>query len=124
MPLAHTDLLVLAHRLRDLREQRWPEFRLTQAALAKALSSEGSVSPATVSSWENSSSPKLLARNRLTAYARFFATRRSIETDPPQLLSLDTLTDEERDSYEALEAELRALYDAARKPSGSPTNQS
>jgi hypothetical protein len=117
MPLAHTDLLVLAHRLRDLREQRWPEFRLTQAALAKALSSEGSVSPATVSSWENSSSPKLLARNRLTAYARFFATRRSIETDPPQLLSLDTLTDEERDSYEALEAELRALYDAARKPS-------
>jgi hypothetical protein len=117
MPLAHTDLLPLAHRLRELRQQRWPEVRLTQATLAKVLSSEGGVSPATVSSWENSSSPKLLPRNRLAAYARFFATRRSIETDPPQLLPLDALTDEERDAYEALEAELLSLYDGARKPS-------
>lgn len=117
MPLARPDLLPLAHRLRDLREQRWPEIRLTQAALAKAFSGEGGVSPATVSSWENSSSPKLPPRNRLAAYARFFATRRSVDTDPPRLLPLDTLTDEEREAYKALETELLALYNGARKPS-------
>ena len=47
----------LAQRLRDLREGHWPEAGLTQAALAKALSSEERVSPATVSSWENTGSP-------------------------------------------------------------------
>jgi hypothetical protein len=117
MPLARPDLLPLAHRLRDLREQRWPEVRLTQAALAKAFSGEERVSSATVSSWESHTSPKVPPRSRLTAYARFFATRRSVGTDPPRLLPLDTLTDEERDAYEALEAELLALSDGARKPS-------
>lgn len=90
---------------------------MTQAALAKALGSEGSLSSATVSSWESSTSPKLPPRNRLTAYARFFAAYRSIEGDQPCLLPLSDLTDEERDAYDVLEAELLALHDAARKPS-------
>ena len=72
-------LMRLAQRLRDLREQRWPGVRLTQAALAEALSSEGSLSSATVSSWESSTAPKLAPGSRLTAYARFFATHRSVE---------------------------------------------
>lgn len=118
MPLlAQPGVSQLARRLRELREQNWPEARLTQAALAKALSSEEPVSSATVSSWENLSSPKLAPRGRLNAYARFFATRRSVETDPPRLLPLDELTDEERDAYEALDAELLALRDAVRRPS-------
>src|SRR5712691_11244687 len=117
MPLAQPGLLQLAQRLRDLREQRWPEVRLTQAALAKALSSEERLSSATVSSWESPFSPKLPPRSRLTAYARFFATHRSIEEDPPRLLPLDVLTDGERDAHEALETELLALRDGARKPS-------
>src|SRR5260370_79762 len=117
MPLpAQPGLLRLAQRLRDLREQNWPEAGLTQRALAKAFSSEEPVSSATVSSWENFSSPKLVPRRRLSAYARFFATRRSVETDPPRLLPLDGLTDAERDACEALEAELMALRDAARRP--------
>jgi Helix-turn-helix domain len=107
---------VLAQRLRDLRERRWPEAGLTQAALAKALSSEEHVSSATVSSWENIGSPKLPPRSRLIVYARFFATRRSIETDAPRLLSPDELTSDEQDACAALEAELLALRDAARKP--------
>jgi transcriptional regulator with XRE-family HTH domain len=117
MPLVQPGLLRLAQRLRELREQRWPEVGLTQAALAKALSSEGHLSSATVSSWENSSSPKLPPRNRLTAYARFFATHRSVEGDPPRLLALGALTDEERSAYEILAAELLTLRDGARKPS-------
>lgn len=116
MPLVQPGLLRLAQRLRDLREQQWPDIVLTQAALAKALSSEGHLSSATVSSWENSGSPKLPPRSRLTAYARFFATYRPVEEDPPRLPSLDALTDDERGSCEALEAELLALRDGARSP--------
>ncbi len=117
MPLAQPGLLRLAQRLRDLRENRWPEVELTQAALANALSSEEHLSSATVSSWENPSSPKLPPRSRLTAYARFFATHRSVEEDPPRLLPLDALTDDERGAYEALEAELLALRNGARRSS-------
>jgi len=117
MPLVQPGLLRLAQRLRELREQCWPEVGLTQAALAEALSSEGRLSSATVSSWESSRSPKLPPSSRLTAYARFFATRRSVEGDQPRLLPPDALTDGERAAYEALEAELLALRDGARKPS-------
>lgn len=116
-PLAQPSVLRLAQRLRDLRELTWPEAGLTQAALAKAFSSEERVSSATVSSWESQGSPKVPPRNRLSAYARFFATHRSVEADPPKLLPLDELTDDERDTYEALEAELLMLRDATRKPS-------
>ena len=116
-PLAQPDVLRLAQRLRDLRERHWPEAGLTQAALAMALGSEGRLSPATVSSWESTLAPKLPPRGRLLTYARFFATHRSIEGDQPCLLPLEDLTDDERDAYEALETELLARRDAAKKPS-------
>ena len=61
--------------------------------------------------------PKLPPRSRLLTYARFFATHRSIEGDQPRLLPLEDLTDDERDAYEALETELLARRDAAKKPS-------
>ncbi len=117
MPLVHSGPLRLAQRLRDLREHHWPDIGLTQAALAAALSSEGRLSSATVSSWEHSSSPKLPPRSRLTAYARFFATHRSVEGDQPRLLPLDALTDDDRGAYKTLEAELLELRDGARRPS-------
>lgn len=113
MPLELTDHSLLADRLRELRRRCWPDARLTQAALASALSSEGSVSPATVSSWESSSSPKLPPPNRLKAYARFFATHRSVEVDPPRLLALEDLTDDERGVFRVLEGQLLALRDGA-----------
>ena len=116
-PLAQPGVLRLAQRLRDLRELSWPEAGLTQAALANAFSREERVSSATVSSWESQGSPKVPPRSRLSAYARFFATRRSVEAHPPTLLPLGELTDDERDAYEALEAELVALRDATRKTS-------
>jgi hypothetical protein len=116
-PLAQPGVLRLAQFLRDLRERRWPEARLTQAALATALGSEGRLSPATVSSWESAIAPKLPPRSRLLAYGRFFATHRSIEGDQPRLLPLEDLTDDERDAYEVLETDLLSLRDAAKKPS-------
>jgi transcriptional regulator with XRE-family HTH domain len=115
MPLAPPGLLLLAQRLSDLREKCWPDVRITQAALADALGQEQSLSSATVSSWESLKSPKLPPAARLTAYARFFATRRSVESAPPRLLPLDELTRDERDAFEALEAELMALREGGKK---------
>ena len=102
----------LARRLRDLREHQWPE-RLTQAALADVF---GDVAAATVSSWENAAAPKLAPPERLKAYAQFFGTHRSIEGDTPVLLPVDTFTEEEQAARKALEDELLALRDEARKP--------
>ena len=107
-------MLQLARRLRELREQHWPDYHLTQAALAAAF---GDVAAATVSSWESSVAPKLAPTGRLKAYAQFFATSRSVEGDTPALQPLDTFTDEEQAAYEALEDELVALREEARKPS-------
>ena len=106
----------LAHRLRYLRQQHWPDVRLTQDALAKALGGEERLAAATVSSWESPTAPKLPPRDRMIAYARFFATRRSVEGEP-QLVPIDSLTEEETAAYQELEAELLGLRNAARKPS-------
>ena len=105
-------VLQLAQRLRNLRQQ-WPDARLTQEALANAFSAEGSLSAATVSSWESMAAPKLPPRHRLLAYARFFATRRSVASTP-ELLPLQSLTDEEKACFRQLEAELLGLRSAAK----------
>jgi hypothetical protein len=115
MQPAPSPLLDLAQRLRQLRTTTWPDVRITQDALAKAL---GGIAAATVSSWESPTAPKLPPRDRMLAYARFFATRRSVEDESEfKLLPPDVLTEEEEATYQKLEAELLALRDAARKPS-------
>ena len=98
----------LAQRLRSLRLQHWPEVRLTQDKLAAAFAAEEPLTPVTVSSWESQTSPKLPPPHRLLAYARFFATPRSIAEDP-KLLPLEDLTEDERAAYKDLEAELLGL---------------
>ncbi|MGO8958547.1 MAG: hypothetical protein ACLQFR_14445 [Streptosporangiaceae bacterium] len=103
--------LQLAQRLRQLR-QYWPDARLTQAKLAAAFSAEEHLAAATVSSWESLSSPKLPPRRRLLAYARFFATPRSVEGDP-KLFPLDDLTPDEKRAYQKLEMELLQFRSAA-----------
>lgn len=101
----------LARRLRQLREQEWEDAPLlTQAKLAKALSAEEPLTAGTVSSWENNKTPKLPPERRLRAYARFFATQRSVETPlSPRLLPLGELSPEERARYEELLTELLGL---------------
>ena len=106
-------LMALATRLRELREKHWDDVRLTQAALATALADGERLSSATVSSWESNVSPKPAPAERLRAYARFFATRRSVEGDEPRLLSLYDLDEEEEAARIALEVELLALRDRA-----------
>jgi hypothetical protein len=101
----------LARRLRELREHQWSDVNVTQAQLALALSAEGNVAHTTISSWESHSSPKVPQKARLKAYARFFATQRSMEGNP-HLVPVDQLTDDERHRVMALEDELLALYPA------------
>ena len=72
---------VLAQRLRDLRTQ-WPGIVVTQRQLADALG----VSVPLISSWESTASPALPSEGWLQAYARFFATHRSVEGEKPRLL--------------------------------------
>jgi len=113
MPPAPPAARQLAQRLRQLRMQHWPNYRLTQEKLAKAFSVEEKLAAATVASWESRNSPKLPPRHRLLTYARFFATQRSIGGADPMLLPLDKLTPEEKDEYEKLETELLRFRDAA-----------
>jgi hypothetical protein len=101
--------LQLAARLKQLRQQR---PRLTQEKLAKALSEEESLSPATVSSWESLKTPKVPPEYRIRAYARFFASTRTIQ-GKPKLFSLSDLTEDEQKAYEKLETELLRLRNAA-----------
>jgi hypothetical protein len=102
--------LQLASRLKQLRQHH--QSRLTQAELAAAFSKEGKLASVTVSSWESLKSPKLPPVDRLRAYARFFATPRSIE-GKPRLLPFNELTQDEKKVCEELEAELLRLRSAA-----------
>lgn len=114
MSSASPSLLELSLELRRLRVGHWPDVRgLTQAALARVLSVEEPLSPATVASWENKLAPKLPARERVLAYAQFFATRRSLEPGP-HLIEPDSFTPEEDAEYRKLRDKLLRLHGAAR----------
>lgn len=102
----------LASRLRELREREFSEVTLTQVQLAQALGADRRVAPATLSSWENVNNPKTPPTSRLTAYARFFATRKSVDDDKPHLVPDDQLDDRERSRFEDLEEELLDLHAA------------
>jgi hypothetical protein len=98
----------LARALRDLRESTWPDQELTQAQLARALSAEGRVASATLSSWESTTNPKTPSVARISAYARFFSTQRSLEGEP-HLIPENQLTPEELVRFRNLESELSEL---------------
>jgi hypothetical protein len=101
----------LARRLRELRLSRFPDARLTQGEVAKALSEEEPVAISTLSAWENVRAPTLPSRTRLSTYARFFATERSLDRTP-HLVPLADLDPDELQGYKKLERELFRLRDA------------
>jgi hypothetical protein len=101
----------LAQFLRAWRENTWPDRTLTQAQLAAAFSTERRVGAATVSTWESASNPKRPSAERLDQYARFFATRRSLDQGPG-LIAERELTEPEHDDYVRLRDELRALLES------------
>jgi hypothetical protein len=110
--LETTQAIRLARTLRELRESEWPGVELTQAQLAKALSADSRVASATLSSWESLTNPKTPTASRLTSYARFFATRRSVEGKEPHLLAEKDLTADEMERFRELEAELLSMLHA------------
>jgi hypothetical protein len=107
--LTHDQAGRLARALRELRESTWPGKVLTQGQLAKALSSEGRVAAATLSSWESKTNPKTPSEARIRAYARFFCTERSVQGEP-HLIPKDQLTRSELERSEQLESQLLELY--------------
>ena len=108
MALNHDRAVRLARTLRDLRESTWPDHELTQSQLASALSSEGRVAAATLSSWESLTTPKTPPIVRISAYARFFCTERSLEGGP-HLIREDELSPDELGRFQKLESKLLEL---------------
>ena len=108
MALNRTQAVKLARALRELREST-PDHELTQAQLANALSSEGRVASATLSSWESTTNPKTPSAARISAYARFFCTPRSLEGEP-HLIPEDQLKPNEVDRFQELESQLLDLF--------------
>lgn len=95
----------LARLLRGLRESHWDDTGMTQAQLAAAFSTEHQVAAATISAWESTSNTKFPNHDRLRAYARFFATRRSIEGEP-KLIPESELDEAELTELRSLESRL------------------
>ncbi len=93
----------LARRLKALRERYWPDVGIRQGQLAKAF---GGVSTSLISSWENTEKPVSPPVKRLEAYATLFATRRSWTGGSLRVLTLEELTDDERDQRKELLDEL------------------
>jgi transcriptional regulator with XRE-family HTH domain len=79
--------------------------RLTQGELAEAMGT----SVPLISSWESTTNPKLPPRERLAAYATFFATERSVAHTPFRVLPTSQLTNDERTRRDKLLRELTGL---------------
>lgn len=106
--------LALAARLRELRNGLVLNRTVPQRAVADALG----VSIALISSWESMNSPVVPPEDRLTAYARFFATPRSADEG-----LVDDLSSEEESRRRRLIDELIGLREAALADATSPNRQ-
>ncbi len=104
---------LLARRLRALREDRWPEMKITQPQLARALGGSRPLSVPLISSWESLTNPKIPPYQRIEAYAALFATRRSLESGTLRLLNTADLTADERRVMDELKRELTRLRNNA-----------
>ena len=98
-------LATLAKRLRELRHSGFPNAKLTQGDIARALS----VAVSTLSTWESVQKPTLPSHRHLASYARFFATGRSLEGATPHLIPLEELSAAENEARSKLERELFRL---------------
>jgi hypothetical protein len=111
---------LLARRLRALREERWPDLKITQSQLAHALGGDKPLSVPLISSWEKQAGPAIPPLARLEGYAALFATRRSFEGDAPRLIRPIDMTDGERREFGEIKQELAQLRaHAMRAGSGS-----
>ncbi len=102
----------MAARLRQLRMNGIAGKAVSQRAVACALG----VSVPLISSWENGNA--LPPEERLTGYARLFATDRSMPHHEARLVELTDFSDEERERFQALLDELLQL-----RPATSPADE-
>ncbi|MEU4213817.1 helix-turn-helix transcriptional regulator [Actinoplanes sp. NPDC026623] len=104
----------LGARLRALRETGFADRSVTQGVIATALGR----SVPLVSSWEKGKAQP--SEEWLNAYARFFASPRSLADGHPRLLARKDLRDDELDRFEELFRELLRLRTATvpGQPSG------
>ena len=105
--------LLLARRLRALRESQWPNLKITQSDLGQALGGAKPLSVPLISSWESQTSPKIPPYFRLEGYAQLFATRRSFDSGPPHLIKPDDMDAAERQAMAELRQELGQLRTGA-----------
>jgi len=102
--------LLLARRLRALREEQWPDLKITQLQLGQALGGEKKqLSVPLISSWESQTNPKIPPYFRLEGYAQLFATRRSFDGGTPRLIKPDDMDEAEREAMAELRRELGQL---------------
>jgi len=121
----------LARRLKTLREQQWPNLRVTQTQLAEAFGADDKpLSLPLISSWESSRKPVTPPLHRLNQYSIFFATERSIAGPRARLLSEREMTPDERQERSRIYAELSDLHMAAtptvrpvRRPMAAPGDE-
>jgi hypothetical protein len=111
---------VLARRLRALREKGVAGQTITQSQLAEALSDWESASVPLISSWESRRNPKVPPGNRIEAYAAFFATERSVQSEPFHLIEVAEFTSKERARHDSLLHELTLLRNEALRYQESP----
>jgi transcriptional regulator with XRE-family HTH domain len=109
----------LARRLRELREERWPDRKITQPELARALGGSQPLSVPLISSWESTNNPKIPPVPRLEAIAGFFCTEHPPDPDRPRQPHQDDLTDAERRAKESLMKELTHLRAGALGATGT-----
>jgi hypothetical protein len=100
----------LARRLRSLRFEHWPGVRVTQQQIAEALGGDNPLSLSLISSWESTRKPVLPPTHRLIGYATFFASRRTVASEPARLLAESDLAEDERELRDRLYAELLSLH--------------
>ncbi|HEX6508101.1 MAG TPA: XRE family transcriptional regulator [Chloroflexota bacterium] len=110
---------LLARRLRALREESWPDRKITQPQLARAL---GGVSVPLISSYESQTKPQIPPLSRLNHYAALFATPRSFDEDPGHLISPQDMTDEELRTMNELKQDLLGLRNGAMR-AGAATQE-
>jgi hypothetical protein len=105
--------LVLAWRLRALREERWADLKITQSQLGQALQPEKPLSVSLISSWESQTNPKIPPYQRIEGYAQLFATRRSFDGAEPRVIKPDDMDEGERQAMAELRQELGQLRTGA-----------
>lgn len=110
--------LVMARRLRNLREEHWPGMKITQQQLAQALGGSKGLSVPAISSWESQTNPKIPPLPRLEAYAALFATPSSFTGPEPRLISRGDMSEEERQNMSELRRELMDLRSRAMGATG------